>query len=184
MILITTSHRPTQRIRSFCHDLTRIIPNSIRMNRGKMNFEGIIDRALDVNANRLIVIEKWKRGFCVIHFYTLVPDVSRFYPILYLSSVKTQKDLGSRTTNWKKLVITLQHDPSTELSQVARALSHFIELPIEYLRTDLPYQALIHLSSIQKDWVKIALILFPIFKMIGPILIVKKIVWDHNEPNK
>ena len=63
MILITTSRRPTQLIRTLCNDLSRVFPNSLRINRGKLNFEGIIDKALVIKADRLIIIEKWKGGF-------------------------------------------------------------------------------------------------------------------------
>jgi rRNA maturation protein Rpf1 len=183
MILITTSRRPNQRIRTFCHDLARVLPNSNRINRGKLNFRGIIDNTQVRNSDRLVIIEKWKRGFCKINFYTISPEINRFYPILYISNVITQNDIGSRTIH-KKLVITIHPDASNNIHQVAYALSKFIELPIKHLKKDLPYQTSIHVSNVKKGWMKIALAKLPLLKEVGPILIVKKIVWENNDTTK
>ena len=54
MILLTTSHRPTRRIRSLCNDLTRSIPNSIRVNRGKMNFFDVAAKAIELGTISLL----------------------------------------------------------------------------------------------------------------------------------
>lgn len=56
MILLTTSRRPTKRIRKFCHDVERSIPDVIRINRGKLNLDGIAEKALELNADRVIII--------------------------------------------------------------------------------------------------------------------------------
>mgnify|MGYP000020469244 CR=1 FL=1 len=55
-IIITTSRRPTRRIRSFCSDLERSIPNSIKITRGKLSFENLIEKALKLEADRLITL--------------------------------------------------------------------------------------------------------------------------------
>jgi rRNA maturation protein Rpf1 len=184
MILITTSRRPNQHIRTLCNDLSRVIPTSLRINRGKLNFEGIIDNALVGKADRLILVEKWKGGFGKINLYTISPEVRLFYPIIYLSSVKTQNDLGFRKTIRKRLAITIQQDNSKDIKRLAYALSKFIKLPIEPLQKYLPFQASIHFSSLQKSWIKIAITKPPILKEIGPIFIVKKLLWDTFEKNK
>ncbi len=184
MLLITTSRRPTQHIRTLCNDLSRVLPNSLRINRGKLNFEGIIDKALVIKADRLIIIEKWKGGFGKIKLYTISPEVSRFYPIIYLSHVKTQNDLGFRKTIRKRLAITIQQDTSKDINRLAHALSTFIKLPIAHMQKDIPFQASIHFSNLKNCWIKIAITMPPILKEVGPILIVKNLLWDNFEKNK
>lgn len=44
MILITTSHRPSRRIRSFVKDLVSILPYSIKVNRGH---KGLVELAIE-----------------------------------------------------------------------------------------------------------------------------------------
>ena len=39
MMLITTSHRPTRRTRSFGHDLEKVLPNSLYLTRGKKTIQ-------------------------------------------------------------------------------------------------------------------------------------------------
>ena len=58
MILLTTSRRPTKRIRTFCHDFVLSVPNIIRINRGKLNLDGITEKAVELNANRIVVIAR------------------------------------------------------------------------------------------------------------------------------
>lgn len=41
MILITTSHKPSPRLRSFVKDLSAILPRSVKVNRGKKTMEEI-----------------------------------------------------------------------------------------------------------------------------------------------
>ncbi len=179
MILITTSRRPTQLIRTLCNDLSRVFPNSLRINRGKLNFEGIIDKALVIKADRLIIIEKWKGGFGKIKLYTILPEVNQFYPIIYLSSVKTQTDLGYRKTIHKKLAITVQQDTSKNINRLAHAFSKFFKLPIEKMQKGLHFKASIHLSNLKKCSMKIAITMPPFIKEVGPILLVKKLLWAN-----
>ena len=181
MILITTSRRPTQHIRTLCNDLSRVFPNSLRINRGKLNFEGIIDKARIIKADRVIIIEKWKGGFGKIKLYTISPKVNQFYPIIYLSSVKTQTDLGFRKTIRKKLAITIQQDTSKSINRLAHVLSNFFKLPIKNIKKDLPFKASIHFSNFKKCSMKIAITMPPIIKEVGPILIVQKLLWDSTK---
>jgi len=61
-ILLTTSRRPTNRIRSFCHDFASCLPNIVRINRGKLNLDGIVEKTLEINADRVVIIDRWKGG--------------------------------------------------------------------------------------------------------------------------
>ncbi|RLI44046.1 Brix domain containing protein, partial [Candidatus Bathyarchaeota archaeon] len=62
MILLTTSRRPTPRIRTFCRDLARSIPNVVRVNRGKLSLDGVAERAIEFDADRVVIINRWKGG--------------------------------------------------------------------------------------------------------------------------
>lgn len=184
MILITTSRRPTQQIRTLCNDLSHVFPHSLRINRGKLNFSGIIDKALLLKMDRLILIEKWKDGFGTLNLYILSPTVSRFYPIVYLSSVISQKELGLRQTISPNLGITLQQDTAPVLTRLAVAFANFSRLPLEHCQIDRPFQASLHFSGMKKNRIKIALTKPPKLKEMGPILIVKHLMWDACEKNK
>ena len=58
MILLTTSRRPTGAIRSLCRDFVNSIPDVVRVNRGKMSLDGIAEKAIEVEADRVVVVDR------------------------------------------------------------------------------------------------------------------------------
>ena len=111
--------------------------------------------------------------------YNILPEVNQFYPIIYLSIVKTQTDLGYRKTIHKKLAITVQQDTSKNINRLAHAFSKFFKLPIEKIQKGLPFKASIHFSNLKKCSMKIAITMPPFIKEVGPILLVKKLLWAN-----
>ena len=182
MILITTSHRPTRRMRTLCNDFHRVLPNTIRINRGKLNFEGIVEKALDAKADRMIIVERWKGGPGKIRLYTVSLEAGQFYPIIYLVSTKTQDDLGRRKTIRRDLAITIQQNAPEKIIRLAHALSQFLKIPLfKGAPEDPNLQASIHMSGLKRYEAKIAFTMPPIVEEIGPILIVKNLVWENFE---
>ena len=50
---------------------------------------------------------------------------------------------------------------------------------IENIQKDLPFKASIHFSTLKKCSIKMAITMPPIIKEVGPILHVKKLLWDN-----
>ena len=71
MILLTTSRRPTGRIRTFCRDLSNSIPDVVRVNRGKMSLDGVAEKAIEVEADHIIVVDRWHGGPGKINLFQL-----------------------------------------------------------------------------------------------------------------
>ena len=71
--IVTTSHRPTPRTRSLLKDLVAIIPNSIRITRGKATLELLALEALDIGADRILIIRNWKGNPRYIDLYMVTP---------------------------------------------------------------------------------------------------------------
>ena len=59
-ILVTTSHRPTRRVRSFVNELTSILPYAIRVNRGKSSLQDLLYDAMAIGVQRVVVVSVWK----------------------------------------------------------------------------------------------------------------------------
>ena len=168
MILITTSGRPTQRIRSFCNDLQRVIPNSLRVNRGKLSRTGITEKALEINTYGIIVVERWKGGPGNIKLY--VPPFSEVFSTLYLKGVKLQDEVGKRVVVKKNLVVTVEKNLPSSVKHLAESLSKFLSVQIfEELPIYTSPNASVHFSLCKSD-VRIAFTMPPIINEIGPIL--------------
>jgi len=71
VFLVTTSHRPSQRLRSFIKDLTLILPGSLRVNRGKRRLADLAYLALANNKKYVIVVDRWRGNPSLIRIYTL-----------------------------------------------------------------------------------------------------------------
>lgn len=174
MILITTSHKPTQRIRTLCNDFIRVIPNSIRINRGKLNIKGLFEEALASEANRLMIVERWKGGPGSIKL-AFSPFTSDCTIKLIVLSVKTQDDIGRRRKINNGLTITVQSKSSPKVIDLANFFSRFLNIPfLDSVADEIESGATVHFSDIDGK-VKIAFRSFPHLEEIGPTLTVKKI---------
>ncbi len=74
-ILITTSHRPAPRTRSFIKDLAAVIPNTIRFTRGKSTFVQLAIAAHDLGAERVVIVNNRMGNPYTVDVYQL-----RFVP--------------------------------------------------------------------------------------------------------
>lgn len=75
-VLITTSHRPTPNTRRLAKALSRIIPNAIKVSRGKLTFERLVLQSIDLDVDKILVIRNWKGNPRYIDVY-LVNYASR-----------------------------------------------------------------------------------------------------------
>ena len=88
-IMLTTSRNPTPRIRTFCKDLARVIPNILHVNRGKMSINQVAEKALDYNVNHVAIVERWQGSPDRIEFFSI--DSSGLVPvppILYIAGIR------------------------------------------------------------------------------------------------
>ena len=71
-LLITTSRRTSNRIRSFARDLWSVLPSSDRFNRGGMGIGELVSRIATSGADAALVISTWKGNPGDLTF--LLPD--------------------------------------------------------------------------------------------------------------
>ncbi|MEM1545876.1 MAG: hypothetical protein QXY40_07010 [Candidatus Methanomethylicia archaeon] len=97
-ILITTSHKPSKRVRSFINDLRLVIPNSVRINRGKMGLRNVMITALKNQCDRIVIVNRWKGNPGKICFYKLSSKNTYIQvdPVVYISSVKLIREIKDR----------------------------------------------------------------------------------------
>lgn len=59
MIAIGSTRKPTDRIRSFIKELTHVIPNAVRLTRGKQGFAEFCEEATSAGASRFLLVGAW-----------------------------------------------------------------------------------------------------------------------------
>ncbi len=67
--IVTTSHRPSRRTRSFAKDFSRILPGGVRINRGKKTLRDLFYDALELKAKRIVIIGERKGNPGLMRFY-------------------------------------------------------------------------------------------------------------------
>ncbi|WP_297439144.1 ribosomal biogenesis protein [Thermococcus sp.] len=96
MMLITTSHRPTRRTRSFGHDLEKVFPGSLYLTRGKKTLHDLLMEAYDRNYERLLIVNVWKGNPLKMTFIRVDPEDWGYLGYLYLHGIKLQREIGFR----------------------------------------------------------------------------------------
>jgi U3 small nucleolar ribonucleoprotein protein IMP4 len=85
LILITTSHRPSQRVRSFVKDLASVLPRAVKVNRGKSTLRDLYYDAVGLGVKRVVVVSTWKGNPGTIWVYEpLKPPEQRLGLLLSL----------------------------------------------------------------------------------------------------
>ncbi|MEM2935881.1 MAG: hypothetical protein QW231_01745 [Candidatus Bathyarchaeia archaeon] len=180
MILITTSRRPTGRIRTLCRELAHLIPNAVRINRGKLNLDGVAERALEFGTDRVIIFDRWKGGPGKIQFFSagsegLIP----LPPTLYVSGVRLQREFKTKVRKIRPITLTVSPEGSSQTEKLAEALSNFLKVP-KSTEENVPstHRASMRISSDASGSVQITFRLLPEGVEVGPRITLSHVSWE------
>ncbi len=115
-IIVTTSHRPSQRVRTFAKDLASVLPGAVKVNRGKSSMRDLYYDAVGLGAERVIVIGVWKGNPGTIHVYSVPePPETRLKPLvdIVLRGVTLRREIpgSQRLMGVEKLAIDVSSAP-------------------------------------------------------------------------
>lgn len=131
-ILLTTSRNPTPNIRTLCNDLARMLPNTVRVNRGKMSVDETAEKALENDADRVVIIDRWQGGPGEIKFFQIGESGPVFVPpTIHVVRIKLQREFCDVPRSRPASSIAVSEDESIgEAPKLAKALSRFCNIPI------------------------------------------------------
>jgi len=186
VIIITTSRRPTRRIRTFCNDLARCIPNSIRINRGKLSREGLAEKAYELEANRVMIVDRWKGGPGKIELFNVKESLIGVPPLIYIRGIKLQREMGfPKFRPLQSLAITATYaSRDEEIPKLADALSSFLKVPTAKSNELLErrYHALMAIFRDAMERIRITFFKLPENREIGPRITVSHLIWSLEKP--
>lgn len=178
-LLITSSRRPTRSIRTLMRDLHTVIPNSHRMNRGKMSIEDLVETASNLKTKYVLIVDRWRGGPGKIEFYRVLNrELQPLSPILYVRGVRLQREYK---IFWRKLRIRCRSlaiiKPVKEkLQKLAKTLSTVFNSPLVSETEKDKFQVYIKLFEGLGYEVKITFFSTLHNTEIGPALYLKKVV--------
>jgi U3 small nucleolar ribonucleoprotein protein IMP4 len=182
VILLTTSRRPTKAIRTFCKDLSHIIPRTIRINRGKLSLKEVAEKALESNAEKIIMVDRWKAGPGKIQFFKIERvNLKPTPPLIYLMGVKLRREFAEAPLKGRRIksIFIAASSASPEVEKLERALSKFLEVPL--ISIDSPYKegfdALIEVGKELSGYITVKVRLIPDLFEVGPRMNISHIIW-------
>ena len=181
--VITTSRNPTQSTRTFTNDLASALPNALRITRGKSSLTTLAEKALEQEAEKIIIVDRWKGGSGRIQLYALNESgLQQHYPLIYLKNVKLRRELGY-TRSGKTKTLAIQTDPKTtpEAEKLADALAQFLDIP--RLPTQQT-QTTIHIALNPYCRIQITFPRTPQKTEIGPRITISHLVWKQKDEKK
>jgi U3 small nucleolar ribonucleoprotein protein IMP4 len=180
VILLTTSRRPTGRIRTFCRDLVNSIPDVVRVNRGKMSLDGVAEKAIEVEADRVVVVDRWHGGPGRINLYQLgSTGLESVPPLMLIKAIRLRRELKETTKRPRSSAITLAPEDSAKLEKIAGPLSQFFGLPVLSLsEASQKYGATMHFSFDSSRRLQITFMRPQRMVEIGPRVTLSKLIWE------
>ena len=138
MIIITTSRHPNPRLRSFAKDLANALPNAMKINRGKLSISELAQRAYNLGADRVILVNRGARGNPGrILFLRVFEDKFQLLPlILKVKGVKLLREIpeSAPLASVKSACIIVPEGETSDLQHLGESLSDALNL--HYLESD------------------------------------------------
>ena len=180
MILLTTSRRPTGRIRTFCRDLANSIPDSVRVNRGKMSLDGVAEKAIEVEADKVVVVDRGQGGPGRINLYRLGSSGLDFVPpLMLIKEIRLRREFSNVKKRGQSSVITFAPENLSALENIAGQFSQFFVLPVYSLDDAVEkHIAAMHLSFDRSGCLQLTFKRLQRMVEIGPRITLSKLIWD------
>jgi rRNA maturation protein Rpf1 len=159
----------------------RSIPNVVRINRGKLSTAELAEKALEINAEKVIIVDRWKGGPGKIRFFNVnSAGLNAVPPLIYVSGIRLQRTFSrTRVKPVRSLAVTLPLETSNQTSKIARFLSDFLHVPMLSMEeASLNHQAAMHISRDATQRIQIAFLLLPEKAEIGPRITVSHVIWE------
>lgn len=155
----------------------------LRINRGKLSLEGVAEKALEFNAEKVLIVERWKGGAGKMQFFEVSKEGLRLTPpLIYLKEVKLQREFQKAKPNGRRIkslaLATAQSFP-VEVKKLEDALSKFFGIPIiSYEKNVRDYDALMQIVPKQQGLLTVTFRLIPEMVEVGPCIGISHLIWE------
>ncbi len=167
-------------MRAFCHDLANCIPDFIRVNRGKMSLDGVAEKAVEFDTDRVVVVERARGEPGRISLFKLsLAGLKLVPPLILISGIRLRRETREKTKRIRTSVITVEPKDSSELERICAVLSKYLGLPLFSLDTASKNQgSSLHLSLNYSRQIQITFVLLDRMVELGPRITISRLVWE------
>jgi len=153
----------------------------VRINRGKLSLDGIAEKALELNADRVIVVDRWKGGPGKIELFRVEPaGLTHVPPLMNVAGIRLQREFETETKTVRSLAVTTAPENPPEITKIAENLSNFLNFPMSSIDgAASKFQASMHVSYNASGRIQITFLLLPQMVEIGPRITISSVVWEN-----
>jgi len=171
---------PTRGIRTFCHDLACSIPDTIRVNRGKMNLQELGENAIEKGSDRIILVDRWKGGRGRIRLYKLGQRKPvQVPPQIYIKAIKLRREFKVREKSVNSLIIARNLTETPSETMLLGALSDFLNFSLSNINeAGSDHEAAIQVYRGNGQLTHFSFFLLPRMAEIGPRTTISHLIWD------
>jgi len=178
-ILLTTSRDPTPRIRAFCHDLAEVMPNVAYVNRGKMSNDEVAEKALEQDADRVVIVDRWQGGPGVLRLFKVGESgLVSTPPVIRVAGMKLQRDLGASRVKPASSIIAAKHNKSDDSGRLGNALSDFFGISMLETKDMITTgSTVLSISSNKPGKIVMTFMKEPNHREVGPHILISRVEW-------
>ncbi len=178
-ILLTTSRNPTPRIRAFCHDLAAVMPNLAYVNRGKMSNDEVAEKALEHDADRVVIVDRWQGGPGVLRLFEVGESaLVSTSPVIRVAGIKLQRDLGASCVKPASSIVAAKHDEFDDSIRLGNALSGFFGISmLETKGMVKTGSTILSISSDKSGRIVMTFMQEPDHREVGPHILISRVEW-------
>jgi rRNA maturation protein Rpf1 len=170
-------------MRTLCRDLSYVFPNLIRINRGKLSLEGVAEKAVEFDIDKVTIISRWEKGLGKLEFFELPDgDLRNVLPTAYLRDARFRRDFGEQVSKGMKIESVAINAVSKENFDVKKFedfFASFFSVPVLSLEGSVSgnYDAVMQILLNHTKRITITFRLIPELIEIGPRIEISHLTW-------
>ncbi|MEM3613535.1 MAG: hypothetical protein QXH40_02525 [Candidatus Bathyarchaeia archaeon] len=146
-----------------------------------MSLEGVAAKALELGAEKVVIVDRWKGGPGKIELYHVDGKLQPVPPLIYLRGVKLRREFQTmpRGRRIKSVAIASSPKQSPEVNRLEKAFSEFFGIPIVSREDEYRgYSAIMQTTTNSAGEVVATFRLLTENVEIGPRMRISHLVWD------
>ena len=156
-ILLTTSLRPTRRVRTFVKDLHHILPNTYLVTRGKNNFSELLTFAVTNGIKKILMVSTWggNPGKLLLYQFTEEKEFVQVPPVIIIKSVTLTRELKNYVNKRKMLknigFFYAKENITSEMLDLIKVFLKFLNIPTARNLYDDTFEGILYLKQITNN---------------------------------